>query len=100
MEDRLLKIEEVAKIINYKISSLYQLIYRKLIPVIKISGRSVRFSEKEIKEWIQSKSQPAISPQPNTNQGKGRGKPRKAGGSVSSEYINKLVSKAKEEVGI
>lgn len=103
MQDRLLRIEEVAKIINYEIGSIYQMIHRGIIPHIKLSGKggkSLRFSEKTIYEWINSHSVPVASPQTPTEQRRGTPK-NKAERSVSSgKYIDNLIETAKKEQGI
>lgn len=56
--EKLLKIEEVADMLGYKIASIYQLVFRKEIPAIKITGRALRFKASDIEAWLEEKTQP------------------------------------------
>lgn len=51
MDDPLLTIEELSKYINIKKATVYDLVYRKKIPYIKI-GRLLRFKKSFIDQWI------------------------------------------------
>jgi len=52
--DKLLTIDELAKVLSVKKSTIYQWVHMRLIPYIKV-GRFVRFKEKDIQRWLQSK---------------------------------------------
>ncbi|MCL4322566.1 MAG: helix-turn-helix domain-containing protein [Deltaproteobacteria bacterium] len=55
MIEKLLKIKDVAELINLNENTIYQLIYRRKIPFVKL-GRSVRFKESQILAWINKNS--------------------------------------------
>jgi excisionase family DNA binding protein len=50
--DRLLTVEEVAQLIQFAAKSIYQLVHRRKIPYIKISG-ALRFRRSDIETWIE-----------------------------------------------
>ena len=52
--DDLLDINELAKKMHVKVSTVYGWVHEDYIPHIKL-GRLVRFSEKKIEEWIRNK---------------------------------------------
>lgn len=52
--DKLLTVDELAKILSVKKSTIYQWVHLGLIPYIKL-GRFVRFREKDIQKWLASK---------------------------------------------
>lgn len=54
--DKLLTVNDVCKIFNIEKTTLYAWIAKKRIPVIKISGRMVRFKMSEIERWLSEKS--------------------------------------------
>lgn len=102
MTERLWTIEDVADYLGYKTSAVYQLVYYRRIPAIKISKKAVRFDPAEIKKWLAEKSQ-AVNPRPHPTAGTyragggKRGRPRK-NGTLKDDYINSLVEQAKKEV--
>ncbi|MCX5814515.1 MAG: helix-turn-helix domain-containing protein [Proteobacteria bacterium] len=49
--DRLLTVEEVSFLIHFVPKSIYQLVHKKKIPFVKISG-ALRFPESVIWDWI------------------------------------------------
>ncbi len=55
--DKLLTVKDVCKIFNIERATLYSWISKKRIPVVKISGRMVRFKMSEIERWLSQKSQ-------------------------------------------
>jgi predicted DNA-binding transcriptional regulator AlpA len=57
MTERLWTIENVAQFLGYKTNAVYQLVYYRRIPAIKISKKAVRFDPAEIKKWLAEKSQ-------------------------------------------
>lgn len=52
--DKLLTVDDVARILDVKKSTIYQWTHMRLIPYIKM-GRFVRFREKEIEKWLKAK---------------------------------------------
>jgi len=71
MNEGLMRIEQVAQMTGYKVSTVYKLVYRQMIPVIKLSTKALRFDRAEIERWIEShrtgadkpESSPAESPE-------------------------------------
>ena len=55
MEKRLITVKELSIYLGKSEGSIYQMIFRKEIPHIKL-GRSVRFDLQEINEWIEKHS--------------------------------------------
>jgi len=51
---KLLTVDEVAKVLSVKKSTLYQWVHLRLIPHIKV-GRFVRFKEEEIERWLKER---------------------------------------------
>lgn len=51
--DDLVKIDEIVKLTGYKKGYVYQLVNEGKIPFHKV-GRSLRFSRKEIQEWLRA----------------------------------------------
>jgi len=51
---KILTIDELAKILSVKKSTIYQWVHFRLIPYIKV-GRLVRFREKDIQKWLASR---------------------------------------------
>jgi excisionase family DNA binding protein len=56
-KDRIIEIEEVAKKIKRKKSTVYALSHKGLIPVLSKKGEKLLFSELEIEEWLENKKQ-------------------------------------------
>lgn len=52
---RLLKIDELSEYINVKKSTIYDMVYRKRIPYIKINNL-LRFDKETINIWLSSKT--------------------------------------------
>jgi excisionase family DNA binding protein len=50
---RLLKIEEVASIINVSIQRAYELLRIGIIPCVRLGTRQVRVSEEVLNKWIE-----------------------------------------------
>lgn len=57
----LLKAKDVAEILNLNENTVYQLTYRDAIPYKKF-GKTVRFKESEILEWLENNSHGKINP--------------------------------------
>ena len=55
MEKRLLDINELSGLLNLKIASIYDLVYRKQIPYTKIGNR-LRFDTCLIDVWLDGKT--------------------------------------------
>lgn len=94
--EKLLTVGEVAEILGISKFGVYGLVFKKKIPAVKISRRLLRFSPKAIEIFLASKSQgiqEGIVPRMKIR----RGRPKK-NGTVSGEYVNRLVEHAKKEV--
>lgn len=94
VEEKLLTVDEVAKMLCLDVTTVYQLVWRRRIPSVKISRRCVRFDPAAIKNWLAEKAQP-VQPvsEPQQRQRKGRQKK-----TVSSSYVDSIVEAAKKEV--
>ena len=57
--DRLLTINEVAKLTGLAAGSLYHFVSEKRIPVVRLSKRCIRFRQSDLSDWIQSLTQKA-----------------------------------------
>jgi len=58
--EKLLTIDELAKVLSVKKSTIYQWVHMGLIPHIKV-GRLLRFREEDIQKWLISKQ---VEPSP------------------------------------
>ncbi len=56
----LLKAKDLAEILNLSENTIYQLTYRDAIPYVKF-GKTVRFRESEILQWIEKNSHGKIT---------------------------------------
>jgi excisionase family DNA binding protein len=54
MED-LVKIEDIAKLLNIKVATVATYVHNKKIPFLKING-CLRFDMEQINEWLKSKA--------------------------------------------
>lgn len=52
--EKLLTIDELAKVLSVKKSTIYQWVHLGLIPHIKV-GRLLRFKEENIEKWLASR---------------------------------------------
>ena len=108
--EKLLTVNDVCAVTGLKRSTIYAMIHHERIPVIKISGRCVRFRESDIQAWLESKLVDAKDKEPkeqvqlsrNTMKGsasvdeptkKARGR-----GRVTKSFIDAIVEDAKREV--
>jgi excisionase family DNA binding protein len=61
-DDRLLTINEVSKLTQLTVGSLYHLVSQKRIPVVRLSKRCIRFRLSALTEWFDSLSQQPTEP--------------------------------------
>lgn len=62
MQQDYLTYQEVSKLLNIKLGTLYGLVSKRQIPHIRLGHRTVRFSRDEIKNWVvQNRIEVAIS---------------------------------------
>jgi len=52
MNVELMRAEEVARLTGYKVSTLYQKVYNREIPFIRLNGKALRFVRADIEAWI------------------------------------------------
>lgn len=57
--DRLLRIDEAAKLLGLSVGGLYHLVNQMRVPVVRISSRCIRFSRRALLEWIENLTQKA-----------------------------------------
>ena len=58
--EKLLTIDDLARILLVKKSTIYQWVHLRLIPFVKV-GRFVRFREKDIERWLSSREVKPLS---------------------------------------
>jgi len=52
-QDRLQTVEEVAQLIRFSAKSIYQLVHRRKIPYVKVSG-ALRFKTSDLETWLEA----------------------------------------------
>ena len=63
MNDRLLNVDEVAKLLGLSKGSIYHLVSQRRIPCVRLSARCLRFRESEIQDFIKKLAANAPSDQ-------------------------------------
>ena len=53
--DRILKAEHISSWLGYSMQTVYNKVYKKEIPFIRLGGKTLRFKQNEIEEWINGK---------------------------------------------
>ncbi|MHB8232929.1 MAG: helix-turn-helix domain-containing protein [bacterium] len=61
MQEKLLTVKQVAEILNITPWTVYQLVYKKAIPYVKL-GRITRFDRNKILSFIEANSSDIIKP--------------------------------------
>ena len=98
----LLKASDVAKLLQLSLQGIYALVWKKQIPVVKISRRAIRFDPVALDAWLEAKSSPgsgtakhesAQEPQPPK-----KSKKKKSRAGISHDRISSIVDRAKKEV--
>ncbi|HME44592.1 MAG TPA: helix-turn-helix domain-containing protein [Syntrophorhabdales bacterium] len=94
--DELWDIGKLAQYLRMKRSTIYAMICRKRIPVVKISGRCVRFRESDIERWLESRT---IAFDTSRSMDI-RERPRKTrrAGKAANAFVDDIVENAKREV--
>jgi excisionase family DNA binding protein len=59
-DDRLLDVNEAARMLGLKPSTLYQWAYERRLPVVKLFGRALRFRLSTIQKLIAESERPAV----------------------------------------
>ena len=54
MSEKILKADEVATLLDVKVSRIYELTRQKLLPFIQIGERQYRYSERALLKWIEN----------------------------------------------
>lgn len=55
MEQNLMTYQQLSDFLNVKVSTLYAWVSQDRIPVVRFSGRMVRFDRTEIDPWLEEK---------------------------------------------
>jgi predicted DNA-binding transcriptional regulator AlpA len=58
-EKLLIDINELSQLTGIAVGSLYHMVSQHRIPCVKLSQRLLRFSVPQIREWVESHSEPA-----------------------------------------
>jgi len=53
-EKLLLTISELAEMIGLAVGTIYHMVSEERIPVVRLSGRCIRFRKSDIEDWIDS----------------------------------------------
>jgi excisionase family DNA binding protein len=96
-DDRSLKAEQVAAMLNVQIATIRKWTSQRSIPCIRLSRRAVRYSEKAIREWIQSKTRTERGDTPCVNPTTNRRKRRTPRTGASYDDVNSIVQRAKNK---
>ncbi len=56
-QNRLLTIQEVARLTGLSVGTLYHFVSQKRIPVVRLSKRCIRFRQSDLSDWIQTLTQ-------------------------------------------
>lgn len=62
VNDRLLTVPEAAELLKLSVGTVYHLISQRRIPVLRLSPRCVRFSERALHAWLETLAQPSVKP--------------------------------------
>ncbi len=62
-DDRLLRIDEVARFLRLSVGGTYHLVSEGRLPVVRISSRCIRFSRKALLAWLDGLTQQAKEPE-------------------------------------
>lgn len=92
MTEKLMTVEELSEKLGLSITTIYQAVWKKRIPAIKVSKKCLRFDPTEIRKWLESKKTQIVEPAPKQPVRKSPGRPRK-----NNSYINRIVEQAKRE---
>ena len=94
--DELWDIGRLSQYLRVKRSTIYAMICRNRIPVVKISGRCVRFRESDIEHWLESRT---VAASTNTSMNT-RERPRKTrrARKATNAFVDDIVENAKREV--
>jgi excisionase family DNA binding protein len=96
MREKLMTIDELSEMLSMTKKTIYQNVHFKRIPHISVNKKTLRFDPKAIREWLESKSRPAVEREPKTPVRRSPGRPKKNG--TKDSYISSLVEQAKREV--
>lgn len=90
--ETLLKVEDVSQLIGVTKFTVYQLVYKKAIPCLKLTGKMLRFRKSDIEAWLEDKSQPIrqLPTKPET-----RGRSKRAGNRATN--IDRIIESAKQD---
>ncbi len=94
-EEKLWNVNEVAEFLGMKKQGIYQMIFYRRIPVIKLSTHCVRFDPQAIKKWLAEKTAEA-------NPRRSVQYPGGGGGATAGDRarIDRIVDAARQEVEI
>lgn len=64
MTEKLLTAEELAERLGLAVTTIYQAVWHKRIPAIKINKKCLRFDPVEIRAWLESKKTQTVEAAP------------------------------------
>ena len=94
--EQLLTVTEVAELLQFPKQTVYQMVSQRRLPVIKLSGRCLRFRKSDIDAFIAGKLVPVGAPPDNARTVIHTGKPGRP--RYKLHDIDSLLKAAKKEV--
>ena len=92
--EKLLNIDELAKMLGVTRSAIYVWAYQKKIPHIKLTRNLLKFREKDILDWLSQKTVSAEAP----DAGKKTRHYGRPSARLSDDNIERIIRSAKDEV--
>jgi excisionase family DNA binding protein len=96
MREKLMTISELADLLSTSKSTIYQSVYHRRIPCVKINKKTLRFDPAAIRDWLKSKTRDAVEKEPKQPVRRSPGRPKKNG--RADEKIERLIESVKAEV--
>lgn len=94
--EQLLTVPEVAELLQFPKQTVYQMVSQRRLPVIRFSGRCLRFRRSDIDAFIAAKLVPAGAPPEDKRTVIRTGKPGRP--RYALQDIDNLINTAKKEV--
>lgn len=87
-------VEDVARLLRVKKSTIYSLVHRGVIPHMKITGKILRFEKSKVAVWLAEKSAASRS----RFRGKSERPKRNQNPLNGKNHLQEVISRAKKEV--
>ena len=94
--EKLLTVDDVAELLRFPKQTIYQMVCHRKLPVVRLSGRCLRFRLTDIEAFLDGKLIPAGAPIDETRAVIHTGKPGRP--KYVSQDIDSIICKAKKEI--